>query len=85
MKGSWGATDSDSTILAADAGRAGVVLQHHGGADAWLGFGEEAVAGLGIRLSEMSPYLQVSDDRAQMAIHLRCSPGESASGGYQTT
>jgi hypothetical protein len=84
-KGSWVATDVDSTVLDADAGRSNVVLQHHAGDEVWLGFGEAAAVGEGIRLSEMAPYLQVTDARAQMAIHVLCRPDEGALGGYQTT
>ena len=84
-RGAWVATEIDSTVLAADAGRSNVVLQHHAGNEVWLGFGEAAVVGEGIRLSEMAPYLQITDERAQMAIHMLCRPDESAMGGYQTT
>lgn len=82
MKGAWAATDADQEVLAADASRSRIVLQHQGGEPVWLGFGESAVAGSGILLSEMSPFLQVSDARAQLSVHMVCGPGTVANGGY---
>ena len=83
-KGTWTATAVDSVILAADASRIEVDLQYASGDYAYLGFGEAAVYGQGIRMSPTSGFLKVSDSRAKMAIHMICNTGCTASGGYQT-
>lgn len=83
-KGAWSATSTGAVKLAADSNRAEVVLQHTAGDPVYLGFGEAAVVGQGIRLSESASYLQISDYRARLAIYMICSTGQTASGGYQT-
>jgi hypothetical protein len=84
-KGAWTSTAVESTILAADSSRRQVAIQHTGGDAAYLGFGETAEVGKGIRVNIDAPYLQITDARAQMAIHMICDTGQTATGGYQTT
>jgi len=83
-KGSWSATAVDSTVLDADTYRAEIALQHWSGDEVYLGFGEAAVVGEGIRLSSGAAYIQISDHRARLAIHMICDTAKTASGGYQT-
>jgi len=83
-KGAWSASQVNAVILAADPNRAEVILQHTAGYPVYLGFGETAVVGEGIRLSETGAYLQITDARARMAIYMICDTGQTASGGYQT-
>jgi hypothetical protein len=83
-KGAWTANSTGGLILAADANRAEIVLQHTSGDPAYLGFGEVAVVGQGIRLSDSGSYLQISDYRARLALYMRCATAQTAGGGYQT-
>ena len=83
-KGSWSATATNAVVLAADPNRAEVILQHTSGSPVYLGFGEIAVVGQGIRLSETGAYLQISDARARLAIYMICGAATTAAGGYQT-
>ena len=83
-KGAWSATATDSVLVAADDNRAVVVLQHTAGDDVWLGFGEAAVVGQGIKMGAAGTYLQITDHRAMLAIHGKCDTAKTASGGYQT-
>ena len=83
-KGAWVATDVDSAILAADENRREVVLQHTFGDGVFLSFGGAAVPGQGVCLDSNYSYFMISDARAQLAIHARCSAGQNGSGGFQT-
>jgi len=84
LKGAWSATATSTLILAADANRAEVVLQHTAGESVYLAFGEAAVYGQGIQLNSGSSYLQITGYRARLAFYMVCDTGLTASGGYQT-
>lgn len=82
--GSWSATDTADTILAADENRAQVILQLYAGSDVYLAFGGTAVAGEGLRISQVMPVIVIDDYRAALAISVVCNTGGSATGGYET-
>jgi hypothetical protein len=83
-KGAFSATAADSIVIAADEYRGEINLQHASGDPVYLGFGEAAVVGQGLFLSSAAAFLQISDHRARMAIHMKCDTGKTATGGYQT-
>lgn len=70
--------------MAAGASRSSLVLQLTSGGPVYLGFGEAAVHGEGICLSESQAFLEITGSKARVAIHMRCPAGKTASGGYQT-
>lgn len=82
-KGAWNATDVDSVLVAADEYRGDVTLQCAGNGPVYLGFGEPAIAGQGLFLTEGGS-LTISDHRAMKAVHGVCGAGATATGGYQT-
>lgn len=83
-KGAFAATAVDSVVLAADPYRAEVSFQHWTGDEVYLGFGEAGVVGVGIRISSGAAYIQITDHRARLAIHMICDAAKTAGGGYQT-
>jgi hypothetical protein len=83
-KGSWTANASDSTAVPAASSRVSLVLQLTAGGPVYLGFGEAAVPGQGICLSEAQSFLEITGAKARLAIHMRCPTGKTAGGGYQT-
>lgn len=82
-KGSWTASEADSAIVAADTYRASVTVQVLSGGPIYLGFGEAAVAGEGLYVTEGGS-ITIDDHRARLAIHAICGAGSTAAGGYQT-
>jgi hypothetical protein len=82
-KDSWAATEVDSVIVPADMYRGEVAIQCGANGPVWLGFGEPAVAGKGLFLTEGGS-IMIDDHRAILAVHGVCGEGSTASGGYQT-
>jgi hypothetical protein len=82
-KGSWAATDASSIIVAADGYRGEITVQCTANGPVWLGFGEAAVAGQGLCLTEGGS-ITIDDHRAIKAVHAVCGTGATAAGGYQT-
>jgi hypothetical protein len=83
-KGAWAATAADSIAVTANKHRGEVALQHTSGDPVWLGFGEPAEAGKGICLSASGPFINITDYRAMLEIHMVCEAVKTAGGGYQT-
>jgi hypothetical protein len=82
-KDTWAATEVDSVIVPVDGHCHEVVIQVLTGGPIYLAFGEAAVAGKGLYLTEGGSYT-IDDARVQLAVHAICGAGATASGGYQT-
>ena len=83
-KGAFSATETDSVVIAADGYRASISIQLTGAGPVYLGFNEPAVVGDGICLHDGAPFVEISDARARGTVHMKCAPGVTAVGGYQT-
>lgn len=84
-KGTWSATATTSTLVAADANRRTLVVQLVSGDPVSIGIGEAAVFGEGAGMIAEGDYISLGPNQAQQAINGICDSGNSASGGYQTT
>ena len=78
--GEWSATSSASEIISADWSRQEIVIRHTGGSSVWLGFGDAAVEGEGVRLSSDLPVVVIDDERSVLSVSAVCASGEEASG-----
>ena len=83
-KGGFSVTAAASTIVAADADRSELVIQHYTGSPFYLGFGDDTAVKLtGIELSYDVPVIVIKDYRTGLKVTAVCDTALAATGGYQ--
>ena len=79
-KGSFTGTSASAALVAADANRDCLLIQHTNATTCALGIGEAAVAGSGIQLLKIGDSVVLRGHNARQAINVI---GNGATGAYQ--
>lgn len=79
-KGNFTGTSASALLVAADAYRDCLVIQHTNATTCALGIGEAAVAGEGLQLMKIGDTVVLTDAAARQAIYVI---GNAATGTYQ--